>query len=212
MPIFNTEYKSYYDRHTEYQEVEYIESSWTQYIDTWIAMKNWFKIICNTEFVSRWTYMCLWWYLWPSWWVQYRMYWWAHNSAWMYWFVWNYSNATGNASLNTKYKLELQVKSWNNYFKVDNTIIYSWTETFSTSLSGNIWVLAGYADDASWKRNKWSAKMYNYKVRDNNWTLIRDFVPCYRKSDNVIWMYDTVNDQFYTNAGSWTFTKWADVN
>lgn len=42
-------------------------------------------------------------------------------------------------------------------------------------------------------------------------TLIRDLYPCYRKSDNVVGMYDIVNDQFYTNAGSGTFQKGADV-
>ncbi len=197
---------------SEYQEVEYIESSWTQYIDTWLAIKDWFKIICNTEFVSWGTLMALWWYLWQSWWIYYRLYWWVSNTGkWLYWFLGNFSNDLGNSSLNTKYKLELQIKSWNNYFKVNDTTIASWTETFSTSLTGNIWVLAGYADDVSWKWNKWSAKMYDYKIRDNGWTLVRDFIPCYRKSDDVIWLYDLVNDTFYTNAWTWTFTKWPDI-
>ena len=197
---------------TEYQEVEYIQGSWTQYIDAWLAVKDWFKIICNTEFVSWGTYMCLWWYLWQSWWIYYRLYWWVSNTGkWAYWFLGNYSDDLGSSSLNTKYKLELHIKSWNNYFKVNDTTMASWTQTFSTSLTGNIWILAWYADDTSWKWNKWSAKMYDYKIRDNGWTLIRDFVPCYRKSDNVIWLYDLVNDQFYTNAWSWTFTKGNDV-
>ena len=34
----------------------------------------------------------------------------------------------------------------------------------------------------------------------------------YRKSDKVIGLYDVVNGVFYTNAGSGTFTKGADVN
>lgn len=57
---------------------------------------------------------------------------------------------------------------------------------------------------------------YGYKIKATkitNWTtLIRYYVPCYRKSDSVIGMYDLVNNQFYTNAWSWTFTKWGDVN
>lgn len=36
---------------------------------------------------------------------------------------------------------------------------------------------------------------------------IRDMYPCYRKSDNVIGMYDIVGKTFYTNAGSGTFYK-----
>lgn len=41
--------------------------------------------------------------------------------------------------------------------------------------------------------------------------LLLDTIPCYRKSDNKIGMYDLVNDTFYTNQGSGTFTKGADV-
>lgn len=49
------------------------------------------------------------------------------------------------------------------------------------------------------------AKLYSNDV------LIRDLVPCYRKADDVIGMYDLVNDAFYTNAGTGTFTKGGDI-
>lgn len=32
-----------------------------------------------------------------------------------------------------------------------------------------------------------------------------DFIPCYRKADNVAGMYDIVNNVFYTNTGSGSF-------
>ena len=39
-----------------------------------------------------------------------------------------------------------------------------------------------------------------------------DLVPCYRKIDNVIGMYDIINETFYTNASSdGSFTKGGDV-
>lgn len=40
---------------------------------------------------------------------------------------------------------------------------------------------------------------------------IRQFIPCYRKSDNEIGLYDIVNNQFYTNQGSGTFIKGNDI-
>ena len=46
--------------------------------------------------------------------------------------------------------------------------------------------------------------IYSYKIYENN-ILIRDFIPCYRKVDNVIGMYDVVNDVFYTNKGTEDF-------
>lgn len=36
-------------------------------------------------------------------------------------------------------------------------------------------------------------------------------IPCYRKSDNEIGLYDTVSNTFFLNAGSGTFTKGDDV-
>ena len=54
-------------------------------------------------------------------------------------------------------------------------------------------------------------RIYNYKLTKNN-SLVRNFVPCYRKSDNVIGMYDIINKTFYTNAGSGTFTKGSNRN
>ena len=42
--------------------------------------------------------------------------------------------------------------------------------------------------------------------------LIADYVPCYRKSDGVIGMYDLVTNTFKSNANNTgTFTKGADV-
>ena len=53
-------------------------------------------------------------------------------------------------------------------------------------------------------------RIYRAKVKQNG-TDIRDIIPCYRKSDSVIGMYDIVNDTFYTNSGTGTFTKGSDV-
>lgn len=43
-------------------------------------------------------------------------------------------------------------------------------------------------------------------------TTTLDLVPCYRKSDGEIGMFDIVSKTFLTNAGTGTFTKGADVN
>lgn len=48
-------------------------------------------------------------------------------------------------------------------------------------------------------------KMYDAGV------LIRNFIPCYRKSDNEIGMYDTVGKTFYTNQGTGVFAKGQDI-
>jgi len=68
----------------------------------------------------------------------------------------------------------------------------------------NIWVFGG--DPGA----RFVGKLYFCKLYDNG-TLVRDFVPCYRKADGEIGLYDAVNDVFYTNQGTGTFAKGADV-
>ena len=51
---------------------------------------------------------------------------------------------------------------------------------------------------------------YYFKLYKEN-ELIFDGIPCYRKSDGEIGMYNMVNDEFYTNSGSGTFLKGNDV-
>ena len=50
-----------------------------------------------------------------------------------------------------------------------------------------------------------------FKYTNKTGNLICDLVPCYRKADGVIGMYDIVRKTFFTNVGSGTFTKGADV-
>lgn len=50
-----------------------------------------------------------------------------------------------------------------------------------------------------------SATLYFCQIYDNG-VLVRDFVPC-KNSNGTIGLYDIVNDVFYTNKGSGTFTE-----
>ncbi len=54
-------------------------------------------------------------------------------------------------------------------------------------------------------------KIYEFKGYKNN-VLTYNLVPCRRKSDNVLGMYDTVNKTFLTNAGTGTFSAGNDVD
>lgn len=53
---------------------------------------------------------------------------------------------------------------------------------------------------------------YYAKFWDSNGTLIRDYIPAQRKSDNVLGMYDAVNDTFTVNSGSGSFTAGRIIN
>ena len=53
-------------------------------------------------------------------------------------------------------------------------------------------------------------KLYDFEITYDGETIMH-LIPCYRKSDNVIGLYDVVNDGFYVNNGTGTFTKGSDV-
>ncbi|MBQ5476060.1 MAG: hypothetical protein IIT65_15620, partial [Lachnospiraceae bacterium] len=56
-----------------------------------------------------------------------------------------------------------------------------------------------------------SIRLYACTIAVNG-EVIRNYVPCYRKSDGVIGLYDTINKQFKINEGTGSFTKGSDVN
>ena len=47
--------------------------------------------------------------------------------------------------------------------------------------------------------------LYRMTIKEND-IIVRDYIPCYRKSDSKPGLYDIVNKQFYTNAGSGEFS------
>ena len=53
-------------------------------------------------------------------------------------------------------------------------------------------------------------KVYYCKIWDNG-TLIRNFIPARRNSDSAIGMYDLANSSFYANAGSDTFAAGTEI-
>jgi hypothetical protein len=193
----------------EYQEVEYIESSGTQRIDTWIAptdIKFWilwkFRItnmatsvlidLSNTTSTDNKRY----WFQFngsnskPQWsWIMYQQRWednWTINTSTDYEFSYNYN--------------------WNASFTI-NWITKTWIPTWSATMPN--WNI--FCQNCNWSYQRFfTGRLYWLKIYHNE-DLVRDFVPCYRKSDGVIWMYDLVNNQFYTNAWTWDFTKGPNV-
>ena len=54
-----------------------------------------------------------------------------------------------------------------------------------------------------------TGKLFSVQITDGT-TIVRNFIPC-KNPSNVVGMYDTVNDVFYTNAGSDSFIAGAEV-
>ena len=53
-------------------------------------------------------------------------------------------------------------------------------------------------------------RVYGLQHKSNG-VLVRNFIPCYRKSDGVIGFYDTIKKEFCTNSGKGSFVKGPDT-
>ena len=198
----------------EYQEVEYIENSWTQYIKTELDIKDGYRLVQKLRFLTSVSSLnnLAWGYLGNSGNTYYRLYlFWPQNNALSIGYL-NYEQYNINVITWTDYVIDYSWISGNMHLIIDGNTIATQSWTYSTSLAWKVCVMWGYRQDASpqYWANAWM-RLYESQIYDSGWTKVRDLVPCYRKADSVIWMYDLENDQFYTNAGSWTFTKWSDV-
>lgn len=212
----NREYKIYKDGKIEcgdfillpkeYQQVEYIESTGTQYIDTGIkpSLYTDIKLKCYVPFNST-------------------------NTKSIYWTRRDVSNmryTTFGLILNSKsniraYRLSQGDSSISTNLSntLSNEIIYE-TKGDSYTINGNTYTFSSpeinsldysiylFGLNENGSNYTFTAeggiKLYYFKIYENN-GLVRDFIPCYRKLDNKPGLYDTVEGKFYTNQGSEEF-------
>ena len=87
----------------------------------------------------------------------------------------------------------------------------NWSWSTSQGAPDHEMILFGLRTGELIDSRRFSGKLWSFKIWDNN-VLVRDYVPCYRKEDNVVGMYDIVNDVFYTNLGTGEFLKGSDVS
>ena len=198
---------------SEYQEVEYIWRNGDNYINTlWVPTTNftvkiwykiadsWYRYILLTQF---------WW--WESthsvsleinsWNVSnnsIRFYCWSSSTTQFYSSNYLNLNSFNDITISSPWTINL------NWTTTTSSSMYTWSYDNKTC---RLFVDRG-STFSTYSHNSFISycKIYEWS------TLVRDFVPCYRKSDNVIWLYDLANNQLYTNSWSWTFSKWPDVN
>ena len=191
---------------SEYQKVEYIQSSWTQRIDSWITLSNnlWFNVDFMELDAINWNWHCVLGGRYRAWQEEVCINTYYYYSNWI--FAFGTQNVNPYITPNTRQQCSMK----NRLFTACN-----WnTNTFNSGTFRSwlpLYIFAMRDISGSSISDYSNARLYNLKLYDGD-TLVRDFVPCYRKSDNVIWLYDLVNYQFYTNSWTWTFTKWPDVN
>ena len=188
-----------------YQQVEYIESTGTQYIDTGIntnTTTSRYETKINPSLVSGTIGI-----------FGTRDYSSATPSSMNVFIIdgafrldWlNGSNTTGvRISSNTEYAISIT-----RGLATINNVNYKSGDT--TSIDGSYTFYIGSFNNVGSVYSKgFSGKIYYSKLYNNN-ILVFDGVPCYRKSDNEIGMYDLVSNTFFTNAGTGTFTAGTEI-
>ena len=93
---------------------------------------------------------------------------------------------------------------------INNVLLHTYSISVSTDFrnQSSVYLFSGHGSGTQTPIPE--VKVYHTSFYENG-TPIRDMYPCYRKSDNVAGMYDIVNNVFYTNVGSGSFTVGPDI-
>ena len=183
---------------SEYQEVEWIESTGTQYIVTdsyaFSGLKIVFDIIRNIATSGTEVFINI-----------------ISNTG--YWL----------GFANNQIRLDSGILPTNIFERHTYTVTYRRPSTLEDDLgnSATFGVQTTFNPDTNLSifaihtgGYKSKVRVYSMKFYDttNNDELVRDLVPCYRKADNKTGLYDLVNSTFFANNGTGEFLVGNDVN
>jgi len=184
----------------EYQEVEYIETTGTQWINTGISANTANLRTISTVLVTSVSVA-------------------DGDSIWSgSWDVSGYLlnvNASGELGWHSGGKKVTANITLNNWFSVETTkqnLVVDGTSYALASPSGsdsNTIVLIAWCSSGA--RGGRARARYKATMMYSGTTLLREFYPCYRKSDSVAGFWDKANEVFYTNAGTGTFVVGPDL-
>lgn len=174
-----------------YHELEYIQSTGTQYIDTGFKPNQDTRVIIDSEVLSTTTDgTCIFGAR-----VSYN------NTA--------FSSWSTTTQIYTDYGSNYQFATFDCYkrFIIDKNKNVQTTNDVSITLASATFQSAQnayiFAVNSSGPKYYSTIKLYSLKLY-NNGTLIRDYIPCIN-SGGYIGLYDIVNNMFYSNAGTGVF-------
>ena len=207
---------------TEYQEVEYIESTGTQYIDTGfypgVNPKIELELSFNGEFKdesmrdTNVTTLAMFGsgnkkYI-------YQANFGNQSSHYNYILYWTNLGWDENTRIiwNKTYDMSI-INNKNTMTVTNNSATYGGvtieTEQTTTALDKPLVVFGSNYNGIMKPFDAYNMKLYSLKLWNDN-ILERYMIPCYRKSDNIAGMYDVVNNVFYTNGGTGEFNVGAN--
>lgn len=184
-----------------FQEVEYIESSGAQVLETDVTiLRVPFKV--EVKYMKQNT---------------------STSDQTLVWQrqIWKYVNIYNNYYENLWSNSAAWTASWDNnihtvitdssaWLYKDGTLLVSWTSSLNRSSSYPLLMFAFSEDSVA--NAKWfaSLRIYEVKITSSN-VLYRHYIPCYERNSWTIGMYELQTWTFLTNKWSWTFTKWPNA-
>lgn len=124
-----------------------------------------------------------------------------------------YLNGTStiyNYTTGTDYDVDFNITDGNGSLTINNNLLVTAT---GSSNSKRCYLFGSQARSSDTTPTYLASyKLYSFKITNSSNILVRNMIPCYRKSNGEIGLYDLANNAFYTNQGTGTFTKGADVN
>lgn len=200
---------------SDYQEVEYIESTGTQYIDTNIkvsdlssAISMAYRFMPLNELTTSDSYYLGTYGAYPNYFMQLST---RSNISSIYFYCGNpeqggEASFTRNNWQNYEQYLEVSINGTSG-----NVSLNGIQKTFSyakPTINGSLYIGALNNNGSATINSK--TRIYEFSFKDDG-KLIRNLIPCYRKSDNEVGLYDLVNGVFYTNQGSGEFSCGVDI-
>lgn len=182
-----------------YTQVEYLQSSGTQYIDTGFKPNQNTAIMIDLDLDGSFSQYC-------------SPFGARTGSTAQFWAFTNKGNTTWAARYATTEKSvskaitgRRSISLNKNTFSVDEASATFASASFQSQY--NMWIFATNSSGTAQYLCK--AKIYSAQIYDDG-VLIRNFVPA-RNASGALGLYDTVNGAFYTNAGSGAFAAGADI-
>lgn len=197
-PTFETTGQSVMSIPSDYTPVEYIESHGSEYIDTGFKPNQDTRVVCDIQVTAA-----------P---VGYDFFGSRTSDAsadeYNFWYdksklYSSYGTSKGVAINIAPMPGRLKIDKDKNVTTVNGTTVTNTSgQTFSSPYS--MFIYCNNTRGSPYRDTKCFAKLYSFQIYDNG-TLVRNFVPV-RSDAGEYGLYDTVNSQFYGNAGTGAFT------
>lgn len=184
----------------KYKKIWYIESSWTQRINTWIKLTDQDSVELEFRVKDKWA--LYWVYTTSS----------SDMSTALYcnvdWYIYTGSNS--------KLVVETEVlpnRLCHTVHYLDGVFYFDWTGSSYSSRNpfknvANCQIFTRYYNGAYWYNA--TARIAYFKIRRNG-VLLLDLVPVQDQTTNEYWMYDMAHWWFYGNVWTGDLMWWEDI-